>query len=63
MSSFFRKVSLTVTKKKGLEFKQNFITEVRELLDTYENLFVISMFNQRNFFLKDLRKDFSSDSK
>jgi hypothetical protein len=52
-----------VTKKKGLEFKQNFITEVREQLDNYENLFIISMFNQRNFFLKDLRKDFSSDSK
>lgn len=58
-----RKISLTVTKKKGLEFKQNFITEVREALDTYENMFVISMFNQRNIFLKDLRRDFSTDSK
>jgi len=50
-----RTVSLTVTKKKGLEFKQNLITEIRECLDIYENLFVISMFNQRNTFLQELR--------
>ncbi|CAF0877985.1 unnamed protein product [Brachionus calyciflorus] len=57
-----RTVSLTATKKKGLEFKQNLITEIRECLDTYENLFIISMFNQRNLFLKELRQEWS-DSK
>lgn len=57
-----RTVSLTVTKRKGLEFKQNLITEIRESLDSYENLFVISMFNQRNLFLKELRAKWS-DSK
>jgi hypothetical protein len=36
---------------------------VREALDNYEHMFVISMFNQRNLFLKDLRRDFSEDSK
>jgi mRNA turnover protein 4 len=50
-----RTVSLTVTKKKGLELKQNLIQEVRDSLDEYENLFIISIFNQRNQFLKDLR--------
>ena len=54
---------MTVTKKKGLETKQNFITDVREALDSYDNLFVISMFNQRNLFLKDLRKELAEDSK
>lgn len=58
-----RTISLTVTKKKGLEFKQNFITEIREALDTYENMFVITMFNQRNLFLKDLRQEFAADSR
>lgn len=57
-----RAISLTQTKKKGLEFKQNLITEIRETLDKYENLFIISMFNQRNLFLKDLRQQWS-DSK
>jgi len=57
-----RTISLTATKKKGLEFKQNLITEIRECLDSYENFFVISMFNQRNIFLKDLRQKWS-DSK
>jgi len=57
-----RTISLTATKKKGLEFKQNLITEVRETLDQYDNLFIISMFNQRNLFLKDLRHQWS-DSK
>jgi len=54
-----RQVSLTATKKKGLEFKQNLITVVRECLDTYENAFIISMFNQRNQHLKDLRQQWS----
>lgn len=57
-----RTVSLTATKKKGLEFKQNLITEIREYLDEYENVYIISMFNQRNLFLKDLRQTWS-DSK
>ncbi|RNA04320.1 mRNA turnover 4 -like protein [Brachionus plicatilis] len=57
-----RTVSLTVTKKKGLEFKQNLISEIRECLDTHDNLFIISMFNQRNLFLKELRQKWT-DSK
>lgn len=57
-----RTISLTATKKKGLEFKQNLITEVRETFDQYDNLFIISMFNQRNLFLKDLRQQWA-DSK
>ena len=38
------------------------VWKIRECLDQYENLFVISMFNQRNIFLKELRSTWS-DSK
>jgi mRNA turnover protein 4 len=50
---------LTKTKKKGVEFKQNLITEIRTCLDEYENVFIISIFNQRNNYLKELRQNWS----
>jgi hypothetical protein len=56
---FFIKVSLTKTKKKGVEFKQNLINEIRGCLDEYENVFIISIFNQRNNYLKELRQNWS----
>ena len=36
---------------------------MREALDNYENLYVITMFNQRNLFLKELRQEFNEDSR
>lgn len=60
-SFFFNlKVALTKTKKKGLEFKQSLINEIRECLDGYDNLFIISIFNQRNNHLKELRQQWST---
>ncbi|NWU90611.1 MRT4 protein, partial [Upupa epops] len=50
-----RKVSLTRTRKKGLEAKQTLITELRRCVDTYKYIFVFSVANMRNNKLKDVR--------
>lgn len=50
-----KKVSLTQTKRKGLEFKQKLIDEVRSCADTYTRIFVFSVENMRNSKLKDVR--------
>uniref|UniRef100_A0A8C5PUX7 Ribosome assembly factor mrt4 n=1 Tax=Leptobrachium leishanense TaxID=445787 RepID=A0A8C5PUX7_9ANUR len=48
-------VSLTKTTKKGLQAKQTLIEELRKCVDTYSNLFVLSVKNMRNNKLKDVR--------
>lgn len=50
-----KKVSLTKTKKKGLEGKQNLVDEVRKCVDLYDRIFVFSVHNMRNSKLKDVR--------
>lgn len=51
-----RKVSLTQTRKKGLELKQKIIEEVRNCADIYARIFTFSVHNMRNNKLKDLRQ-------
>lgn len=51
------KVSLTQTKKKGLERKQDLIKEVRDAFNKYDKVFVYSVSNMRNTKLKDVRQD------
>nr|CAB3264018.1 mRNA turnover protein 4 homolog [Phallusia mammillata] len=50
-----KRVSLTQTKKKGLESKQSLIEEVRNCLDLYERVFIFSVSNMRNSKLKEVR--------
>ncbi|TWW61941.1 mRNA turnover protein 4 homolog [Takifugu flavidus] len=50
-----KKISLTKTVKKGLEVKQKLITELRQCVDTYRNLFIFSVANMRNSKIKDIR--------
>ncbi|XP_060114779.1 mRNA turnover protein 4 homolog [Heteronotia binoei] len=50
-----KKVSLTKTTKKGLEFKQNLIEELRKCVDTYKYIYIFSIANVRNNKLKDIR--------
>lgn len=50
-----KKISLTKTVKKGLEVKQKLITELRQCVDTYRNLFIFSVANMRNNKIKDIR--------
>lgn len=48
-------VSLTQTKKKGLDFKQNLVTTIRENIEKYERIFLFSVNNMRNIALKEVR--------
>ncbi|XP_071493050.1 mRNA turnover protein 4 homolog [Diadema antillarum] len=50
-----KKISLTRTKKKGLETKQSLIEEIRDCVDKYARIFVFSVENMRNSKIKDVR--------
>ncbi|KAL3888625.1 hypothetical protein ACJMK2_000990 [Sinanodonta woodiana] len=50
-----KKISLTQTRKKGLELKQKIIEEIRECIDSYARIFLFSVQNMRNTYLKDVR--------
>lgn len=52
-----RQVSLTRTKKKGLDHKRDLIQEVRDAFDKYDKVFVYSVSNMRNTKLKDVRQE------
>lgn len=52
-----RQVSLTQTKKKGIQLKQKLIEEVRDAFDKYDKVFVYSVKNMRNAKLKDVRQE------
>lgn len=50
-----KRISLTRTKKKGLETKQNLIEEVRDSVDKYARIVIFSVENMRNSKIKDVR--------
>ncbi|XP_052249212.1 mRNA turnover protein 4 homolog [Dreissena polymorpha] len=52
-----KKVSLTQTRKKGLELKQKLIEDIRDNVDKYARIFTFSVHNMRNTYLKDVRQD------
>ncbi|XP_069105916.1 mRNA turnover protein 4 homolog [Argopecten irradians] len=52
-----KKISLTQTKKKGLELKQKLIEEIRNCADKYARIFTFSVHNMRNVQLKEVRND------
>ncbi|XP_050410391.1 mRNA turnover protein 4 homolog [Patella vulgata] len=52
-----KKISLTQTRKKGLEFKQKIIEDVRDCVDKYARIFTFSVQNMRNVQLKNIRQD------
>jgi mRNA turnover protein 4 len=59
-----RKIALTkVTKKVGLNVKQELIDKIRQAVDNYERLFVFTIDNMRNQKLKALRDRFKDTSK
>ncbi|KAI9279149.1 ribosomal protein L10-domain-containing protein [Sporodiniella umbellata] len=51
-------VSLTQANKKGREGKEKLITDIQESVDNYEYLFLFSVKDMRNTFLKEIRNDF-----
>merc|ERR1711990_313341 len=59
-----RTVALTRTSKKnGLEHKEQIISIVRKLCDSYDRCFLYSLDNTRNNHLKTLRSQFKNDSR
>jgi len=52
-----KKVSLTQTRKKGLELKQGVVEEIRACCDKYARVFTWSAHNMRNAKLKDVRTE------
>ncbi|XP_076247434.1 ribosomal protein LP0-like [Calliopsis andreniformis] len=52
-----KKISLTKTSKKGLALKQQIIEDVRNCVEKYDRIFLISVHNMRNSKLKDVRGD------
>ena len=52
-----KKISLTKTNKKGLVLKQQIVEDVRNCVEKYERIFLISVHNMRNNKFKDLRAE------
>lgn len=48
-------ISLTQTKKKGIEQKQNLLTEIRKCINDYERIFIYTMHHVRTKELKQMR--------
>jgi mRNA turnover protein 4 len=56
-------VHLSKTDKKGKELSQKLFANVQEAADNYQHVFVFSVDNMRNSYLKEVRAEFSSDSR
>jgi hypothetical protein len=52
-------VHLTQTDKKGKELSQKLFANVQEAADNFQHIFVFSVENMRNSYLKQVRADFA----
>ena len=52
-------VHLTKTDKKGKELSQKLFANVQEAADNFQHIFVFSVENMRNSYLKEVRAEFS----
>lgn len=52
-------VHLTKTDKKGKELSQKLFANVQEAADTFQHVFVFSVENMRNSYLKEVRAEFA----
>ncbi|MPC61137.1 mRNA turnover protein 4 [Portunus trituberculatus] len=52
-------ISLTQTRKKGLNFKQNLVEEIRKCIDLYARVFVFSSQHIKTNKLKEIRIEWS----
>lgn len=58
-----KKVSLTKTERKGLQWKQQIVDDIRHCVEKYPNVFLFSVHNMRNNLLKELRSEWKKDSR
>ncbi|XP_058792608.1 mRNA turnover protein 4 homolog isoform X1 [Phymastichus coffea] len=52
-----KKISLTKTKKKGLELKQQIVNDVRSCVEQFKTIILFSVDNMRNNKLKEIREE------
>jgi len=52
-------VHLTQTEKKGKELNEKLFANVREAADQFQHVFVFSVENMRNNYLKEVRTEFA----
>ncbi|KAI8812449.1 ribosomal protein L10-domain-containing protein [Cladochytrium replicatum] len=53
-------VSLTQTQRKGKEAKEELVKNIRECCESYTFIYIFSVENMRNTFLKDVRNDWKT---
>jgi len=58
-----KKISLTKTTRKGLQWKQQIVDDIRNCVSKYPNIFMFSVQNMRNNLLKDLRQEWKKNSR
>lgn len=58
-----KKISLTKTERKGLQWKQQIVDDIRNCVEKYPNIFLFSVQNMRNNLLKELRSEWKKDSR
>lgn len=58
-----KKISLTKTERKGLQWKQQIVEDIRNCVQKYPNIYVFSVQNMRNNLLKDLRSEWKKDAR
>lgn len=56
-------VSLTKTTRKGLQWKQQIVDDIRNCVTKYPNIFMFSVQNMRNNLLKELRQEWKKNSR
>lgn len=60
---FLHLVSLTKTTRKGLQWKQQIVDDIRNCVIKYPNIFMFSVQNMRNNLLKELRQEWKKNSR
>ncbi|XP_031626124.1 mRNA turnover protein 4 homolog [Contarinia nasturtii] len=58
-----KKISLTKTDRKGLQWKQQIVEDIRSCVQKYPNIYLFSVQNMRNNLLKDLRSEWKKDAR
>ncbi|CAK9179562.1 unnamed protein product [Ilex paraguariensis] len=58
-----RPVTLSKTKKKGREHKENIVNSIREAVEKYNSVYVFSFENMRNLKFKEFREQLKSTSR
>lgn len=56
-------VTLSKTKKKGREHKENIVNSIREAIEKYDSAYVFTFENMRNLKFKEFREQLKSSSR